>query len=82
MWIEIETAVQLIKDDKLYNTINIGNVEGVYRGGVIKQSHFVFDKVFIDLDLSKDISECKKSLERMEKNLELLKHDNYLTINN
>lgn len=82
MWIEIEQAVEVIKDDKLYKAITIGNVEGLYMGWVIKKSHFVFIEVFIDLDLGKDIADCKNHLEKMEKNLELLKHDNYLITNN
>lgn len=82
MWIDIERAVEVIKDDKQYRAITIGNTEGVYGGGQIKKSHFAFIEVFIDLDSGKDIAECKTHLEKMEKNLELLKHHDYLIINN
>lgn len=82
MWIEIERAIEVIKDDKRYKAIKIGNTTGMYRGWQIKKSHFAFIEVFIDLDLTNDIAECKKSIERMEKNLQLLKHHDYLTTNN
>lgn len=82
MWINIEDAIEVIKDDKQYKAITIGNIQDYYTGEQLKKSYFAFDKVFIDLNLQKNIDEIKAGFDKMENTLRELKRHEYLTKNN